>query len=113
MPNILFAMKYLPHYSGQKMLSEGDSFHCKEKVCKQSWVSRSPRPPTSCPGMFSLPTLLLKLVSGMGLLTLTATIIDTLALYVLPDRGEYRKSVYEESPVLKQLRKERKEDKKD
>ena len=52
-------------------------------------------------GMFSLPTLLLKLVSGMGLLTLTATVIDTLALYVLPDRRKYRKSVYDESPVLK------------
>ena len=69
--------------------------------------------PPPCPGMFSLPTLLLKLVSGMGLLTLTATVIDILALYVLPDRGKYRKSVYEESPVLKQLRRERKEDKKD
>lgn len=35
-------------------------------------------------GMFSLPTLLLRLVSGMGLLTLTATIIDTIILYLLP-----------------------------
>ena len=46
--------------------------------------------------------LLLKLVSGMGLLTLTATVIDTLALYILPNRRKYRQSVYDESPVLKQ-----------
>ena len=51
--------------------------------------------------MFSLPTLLLKLVSGMGLLTLTATVIDTLALYILPDKRRYRESVYDESPILK------------
>jgi len=38
------------------------------------------------------------MVSGMGLLTLTATVIDSLALYILPDRGQYRRSVYEESP---------------
>ena len=73
-------------------------------------MSDAESPILSCPGMFSLSTLLLKLVSGMGLLTLTATVIDTLALYVLPDRGKYRKSVYEESPVL---RRESKEDKKD
>ena len=63
------------------------------------------------PGLFSLPTLLLKLVSGMGLLTLTATIIDALALYILPDRGRYRKSVYEESPLLREpLRKQDKQE---
>lgn len=63
--------------------------------------------------MFSLPTLLLKLVSGMGLLTLTATILETLALYVLPDRGKYRKSVYDESPVLRELKKKGKDTKND
>ena len=63
--------------------------------------------------MFSLPTLLLKLVSGMGLLTLTATILETLALYVLPDRGKYRKSVYDESPVLRELKRKGKDTKND
>jgi len=63
--------------------------------------------------VFSLPTLLLKLVSGMGLLTLTATILETLALYVLPDRGKYRKSVYDESPVLRELKKTGKDTKND
>lgn len=51
-------------------------------------------------GHFSLPALLLHLVSGVGLLTLTATIVDVLALYVLPDKLRYRRFVYEESPIL-------------
>lgn len=45
--------------------------------------------------------LILKLVSGMGLLTLTATVIDTLALYILPARQDYRRYVYEESDELR------------
>ena len=49
-------------------------------------------------GKFSLASLVIKLVSGMGLLTLTATIVDTLALYILPDRFRYRGYVYETSP---------------
>lgn len=53
------------------------------------------------PAMFSLPTLILKLVSGAALLTLIATFIDTLALYLLPNKGTYRKIVYEESPDFK------------
>ncbi|XP_032240708.1 P2X receptor E isoform X2 [Nematostella vectensis] len=55
-------------------------------------------------GRFSLPALLLKLVSGVGLLTLTATIVDTAALYLLPDRFQYREFVYEESPVIDKRR---------
>lgn len=51
--------------------------------------------------MISFPSLLLKLVSGVGLLTLTATIIDTIALYVLPNRMVYRRNVYEESEDIK------------
>ena len=51
--------------------------------------------------MFSFSSLLLKLVSGVGLLTLTATIIDTVALYVLPNRMVYRKHVYDESGDIK------------
>ena len=50
-------------------------------------------------GQFSLSSLIIKLASGMGLLTLTATIVDILALYVLPDRFRYRSYVYETSPV--------------
>lgn len=59
--------------------------------------------------MFSLPTLILKLVSGAALLTLIATIIDTLALYLLPNKGTYRKIVYEESPDFKKKSRDIKE----
>jgi hypothetical protein len=48
-------------------------------------------------GMFSLSALLIRLASGIGLLTLTATVTDTLALYVLPNRRSYRRRVYEEA----------------
>jgi len=51
-------------------------------------------------GHFSLPALLLHLVSGVGLLTLTATIVDILVLYILPDKLRYRRFVYEESPTV-------------
>jgi len=51
-------------------------------------------------GHFSLPALLFHLVSGVGLLTLTATIVDILALYILPDKLRYRRFVYEESPLI-------------
>ena len=51
-------------------------------------------------GHFSLSSLLLRLASGVGLLTLTATVVDILALYILPDKVRYRKYVYEESPIL-------------
>ena len=47
-------------------------------------------------GMFSLSALLIRLVSGVGLLTITATLTDTLALYVLPNRRKYRKTIYDE-----------------
>ena len=49
------------------------------------------------PGMFSLSALLIRLVSGVGLLTLTATVTDTLALYVLPNRTSYRRKMYEDA----------------
>lgn len=51
-------------------------------------------------GHFSLSSLLLRLASGVGLLTLTATVVDILVLYILPDKIKYRKCVYEESPIL-------------
>ncbi len=59
--------------------------------------------------MLSLSTLLMKLVSGTALLTLIATITDTLTLYLLPNRRTYREIVYEESPDLKQQREDRKQ----
>ena len=46
-----------------------------------------------------------------GLLTLTATVIDNLALYILPDKEEYKKLVYEESEEFRTKRdKKRKEE---
>ena len=57
-------------------------------------------------GHFSFPALSLHLVSGVGLLTLTATIVDILALYILPDKLRYRRFVYEESPVV-EMKKDR------
>ena len=51
-----------------------------------------------CVGMFSLSALLIRLASGIGLLTLTATVTDSLALYVLPNRKKYRRKVYEDTP---------------
>ena len=47
-------------------------------------------------GMFSFSTLLLKLASGMGLITLTTTTIDCIALYLLPNRKKYYSRVFEE-----------------
>ena len=55
------------------------------------------------PGIPSPTTLILKLVSGVGLLTLAVTIIDTLTLYILPARRLYRQYVYDESPNIKKL----------
>ena len=57
--------------------------------------------------VFSIPMLLLKLVSGMGLLMLTATVIDTLALYIRATRAGELPQVClchnEESEELKRL----------
>ena len=35
-------------------------------------------------------------MSAVGLLTLTATVVDLLALYVLPNRKKYHKFMYED-----------------
>lgn len=51
-------------------------------------------------GQHSLGNLLMQLVSFMGLLTLTATIIDVCALYLVPARETYKKYVYDTSPEL-------------
>lgn len=56
-------------------------------------------------GMFSLSALLIRLVSGIGLLTLTATLTDTLALYILPNRKKYRKTIYDEGTATVEYRK--------
>ena len=34
----------------------------------------------------------------MGLLTLTATVIDVIALYIVPNKENYRQYVFDESP---------------
>lgn len=64
-------------------------------------------------GRFSLPNLLLQVVSLVGLLTLTATIIDTFALYLIPNKDIYRQYVFDSSPELQKrmqnLRQEEKE----
>ena len=37
----------------------------------------------------------------MGLLTLTATIIDIIALYLVPNKQQYRQYVFDSSPELR------------
>ena len=49
-------------------------------------------------GKFSSGNLVLQLVSVMGLLTLTATVIDIIALYIVPNKDNYRQYVFDESP---------------
>ena len=47
-------------------------------------------------GQYSMGNLLMQLVSFMGLLTLTATIVDVFALYLVPAKETYRRYVYDE-----------------
>ena len=49
-------------------------------------------------GQFSSANLVFQLVSVMGLLTLTATVIDVIALYIIPNKDSYRQYVFDESP---------------
>jgi len=49
-------------------------------------------------GQFSSANLVFQLVSVMGLLTLTATVIDVIALYIVPNKDNYRQYVFDESP---------------
>jgi len=58
--------------------------------------------PISFPGQFSSSNLVLQLVSVMGLLTLTATVIDVIALYIIPNKDHYRQYVFDESPEFLQ-----------
>lgn len=53
--------------------------------------------------MFSLSTLIMKLVSGAAMLSLIAAITDVMALYILPNKQTYRDIVYDDSPLLKTL----------
>lgn len=39
----------------------------------------------------------------MGLLTLTATIIDVVALYIAPNKENYRQYVYDHSPEFQYI----------
>lgn len=55
----------------------------------------------------------MKLVSAVAMLTLIATITDTLALYLLPNRTTYRSIVYEQSPDIKHGRKKQSHDQND
>lgn len=52
-------------------------------------------------GQYSLSNLLFQLVSFMGLLTLTATVIDIIALYLVPNKDLYRQYVFDSSPELR------------
>ncbi len=62
--------------------------------------------------MSSLSTRFMKLVSGVTILTLIATLTDA---HVLPNRSIYKYIVYEESPILSKTlkNKENKQDKLD
>ena len=42
------------------------------------------------------------LASAVSLLTLTATIVDILILYILPNKSEYRSLVYKRFPSIEQ-----------
>lgn len=53
-------------------------------------------------GRFCLSNLIIHLVSGLGLLTIAVTIIDSLILYVFPAKSTYRKYIFEDSPDLGQ-----------
>lgn len=53
-------------------------------------------------GHFSFSALLGHLASAVSLLTLTATIVDILILYILPNKSEYRSLVYKRFPSIEQ-----------
>lgn len=50
-------------------------------------------------GVFSPTALVIKLASSVGLLTLTATLIECLALYILPNKQNYREQIIDASTV--------------
>ena len=58
-----------------------------------------PPPPPPPLGVFSPTALVIKLASSVGLLTLTATLIECLALYILPNKQNYREQIIDVSTV--------------
>lgn len=55
-------------------------------------------------GKFDFPTLLLSLVSGLALLTVSQTTVDLVALYIMPLRSIYHKLKYELSVNFGEVR---------
>ena len=53
-------------------------------------------------GHFSFSALLGHLASAVSLLTLSATIVDILILYILPNKSKYRGLVYKRFPSTEQ-----------
>ena len=53
-------------------------------------------------GHFSFSALLGHLASAVSLLTLSATIVDILILYILPNKSEYRSLVYKRFPSIEE-----------
>jgi len=58
-------------------------------------------------GIFSFQTMLINLVSGLGLLTIATVIVDQIALRVLPERKLYEQFKYETTVDMSDLKKGR------
>jgi len=55
--------------------------------------------PAGVLGKFDFQTLLLSLVSGLGLLAAATLIVDVIAIRLMPGRGVYRRYKYQETPL--------------
>ena len=86
-------------------------FHCKREVILLEMSCDHSFSLLFSLAMVSISALIMKLASVAGLLTLIATITDTLALYILPNKNTYREVVYDKSPVLKTLTKTKEKEK--
>ena len=75
--------------------------HLLALLCLSSLLLHpSPSSSSSFPaGLFSPTALVIKLASSVGLLTLTATLIECLALYILPNKTNYREQIIDTSTV--------------
>jgi len=51
-------------------------------------------------GKFDFQVLLITLVSGLGLLAVSTTVVDVLAVYVLPSKKVYKQYKFDETPLL-------------
>ncbi len=58
--------------------------------------------------MFSLAQLLIAVTSSLTLLAVSGTLVDTLAIYVLPEKSFYSGFKYPETPHVSELVKEQK-----